>query len=157
MNRKFTKEDIIKKHQTNIKSAVGLFALTAALGVIYIVRYFITSNFNFYFGLSFTEVLLRKSADGSISTALAYCLSAVFLLAVFAVAAVILKKPRQLHSALGLYMVDFAFLTVYIATDLGSFTSDRVIDIIFHLIITVFLIVGLKSQKELRTKQAVTQ
>ncbi len=149
MNRKFTKEDIIKKHQTNVKSAVGLFALTAALGAIYIVRYFITDNFNFYFSLSFTEVWLRMSADGSINTALAYCLAAVFLLAVFAVAAVILKKPRQLHIALGLYMLDFAFLIVYLVINADSFTSDRLIDIIFHLIITVFLAVGLKSQKEL--------
>ncbi len=152
MNRNFTKEDIIKKHQTNVKSAVGLFALTAALGVIYIVRYFITDNFDFYFSLSFTEVILRKLAVDNISAPLGYSLIALFVLAVLAVAIVILKKPGWLHSALGLYMVDFAFLAVYIATDLGSFSSDRVIDIIFHLIITVFLIVGLKSQKELKAK-----
>ena len=53
MNKNFTKEDLIKKHETNVKSAASAFALSGILGLIYIVRFFITKNFDFYFSLTF--------------------------------------------------------------------------------------------------------
>ena len=67
MNKDFTKEDILKKHETNIKSASTAILLSGILGLIYVVRYILSGNFNFYFSLSFTDMLLRLSEDkGSI-------------------------------------------------------------------------------------------
>ncbi|MBQ7294799.1 MAG: hypothetical protein IJW86_01250 [Clostridia bacterium] len=149
MNKKFTKEDIIKKHQTNVKSAQGVFALAGMLGIIYIVRYFITGNFDFYFSLSFTQVWLTKIAEGTASADLGYSLSAIFIVAYFALCAVSAKKAKYLSNALSLYILDFAAL-IYSLITTPSFSADSLIDVILHVFVTVFLIAGIKSEKALR-------
>lgn len=149
MNKNFTKEDIIKKHQTNVKSAQSAFVLAGMLGIIYIVRYFITGNFDFYFSLSFTQVWLSKVADGTAAADLGYTLSAIFIAIYFALCVVIAKKPLHLPKALSLYILDFAALIYSLITS-TAFSSDSLIDVILHLFITVFLIAGIKSEKALR-------
>ncbi len=153
MNKNFTEEDIIKKHQTNVKSAQSAFALAGMLGIIYIVRYFITGNFDFYFSLSFTQAWLMKVAEGTASEDLGYSLIAVFIIAYLSLTAVIVKKPARLDSALGLYMIDFAYLIGCFIIKSSNITGDILIDVILHIFIIVFLIVGIKSEKKLREKQ----
>ena len=65
---KLTTQDKIKKMQTNIKSAQSIFVLSGILALIYVVRYFVTGNFNFYFSSYITEFAL-KAADENIASA----------------------------------------------------------------------------------------
>ena len=39
----------IKKHQTNIKSAVGAFGMSLIMTLVYLVKALLGQNFNFYF------------------------------------------------------------------------------------------------------------
>ena len=72
-------EVLQKKLETNIKSASSIFALAGILGIIFIVRYFIKGVFDFYFGLSFTEIMLILSNENAVPKALPYALIALFL------------------------------------------------------------------------------
>ena len=80
MRKDFTKEDIIKKHETNVKSAFTAYFLAFVLGLIYIVRYLIKQEFDFYFSLSFTDMMLKLESSGEISKAI--CIAAIVVFAV---------------------------------------------------------------------------
>ncbi len=152
MNKNFSKEDIIKKHQTNVKSAQGVFALAGMLGIIYIVRYFITGNFDFYFSLSFTQAWLMKIAEDPASEDLGYSMIAIFIIAYLGLTVAAVKKPARLDSALGLYMIDFAYLIWFFIIKSSNFTADILIDVTLHIFVIVFLIFGVKSEKVLSKK-----
>ena len=115
MKKDFTKEDIIKKHDTNIKSALTAYFLAGALGVIYIVRYLIKQEFDFYFSLSFTDVLLKLESAGEISKAV--CIAAIGIFAVIYVAVLILLMKNSAHiiTATAVYVFDFAALFYYVS------------------------------------------
>ena len=80
MKKDFTKEDIIKKHETNVKSAFTAYFLAAILGVIYIVRYLIKQEFDFHFSLSFTDMMLKLEHSGEISTMICIIAIAAFFI-----------------------------------------------------------------------------
>lgn len=150
MKKTFTKEDIIKKHQTNVKSATSSFILAGILGLIYIVRYFISENFNFHFSLAFTEWMLRLTDAGSLPKAAAIALVAVYVIIFAVITVLIAKNAKNLIFALCFYAVDALCLV-----GVGLFHGDSLepaffIDVILHLFLFVFLIVGMKSERALR-------
>ena len=55
MKKQFTEEEKKLKLETNIKSAMTGYFLSGVLGIIYIVRFIITKNFDFYFSLAFKK------------------------------------------------------------------------------------------------------
>lgn len=150
MNKNFTKEDIIKKHQTNVKSAITAFCLAGILGVAYVVRYFIVGNFNFYFSLAYTEGVLKFIENGSMVPTVGYIMIGVFAALYIAGIILIAKNPRTLYYALVVYVNDFVFLIYLILSNLSTFTPDRLIDVIIHIFITIFISVGVASEKKLR-------
>ncbi len=148
MKKNFTPEDIKKKHETNIKSAASGFSLAGVLGIIYIVRFFITKNFNFYFSLTFTELLLRTSDYGSTHNAFSYVLIAGFVIIYFIVAFLVAKNSKKLPLALGLYLFDcVCFIPLFIFH--GSIQPEYFIDVIVHLFVVIFLAVGIKSSRKI--------
>lgn len=150
MNKNFTKEDIIKKHQTNVKSAWTAFTLAGILGIIYIVRYFITGNFNFYFSLSFTEGMLKFIENDILSSSAGYTIIGAFVVVYILADILIALKPKNLIIALMVYAFDFAFLVYQILSNLNSFNPDRLIDVIIHCFIIIFISVGIFSERYLR-------
>lgn len=150
MNKNFTKEDIIKKHETNVKSALGGFPLAGVLGVIYIVRYFITGNFDFHFSLSIPEMMLKLSHWGEIAKPLAYGITAVFVLIYFALIILNIKNQKWLKASLVLYLVDFAALLVFMFAVIGNPDSAMYIEVIVHFFIILFLTVAVYSDKKLK-------
>ena len=147
MAKKFTEEELMKKHGTNIKSAVSGFGLAGVLGLIYIIRYFISGNFNFYFSLTFTELMLRLYDKGSLPLVAAIALIVVFVALYIAVVLLCSKKPEKLRLALGLYLADSLCLIGTFLLHEQNIQSDFFIDAIVHLFVILFLVVGVKSAK----------
>ena len=152
---KLTTQDKIKKMQTNIKSAQSTFALFGILGLIYVVRYFVTGNFNFYFSSYITEFAL-KAADENIASAVTLSSGASYaLLAVYAVLFLLccvlcLKSKLGLWACLTLHLTDYAALLVGTALSVfGSFREEILIDIIVHFFVLLFIVVGIYSTYKL--------
>lgn len=151
MKKQFTKEEILKKHQTNVKSAQGAFGLAGVLGIIYIVRYIIAGNFDFYFSLSVSEVSLRFASQGILSAAAAWCIIGIFLAAYLILTVLNMKNPRFLTASLALYATDCLCLGAYLIFAAPKpLSPDCFIDVIIHLFIIIFLVVGLKSTRAIK-------
>ncbi len=150
MNKNFTQEDIIKKHETNIKSASTAILLSGILGLIYVVRYIISGNFNFYFSLSFTDLLLRLSENKG-SIILPAVISIAYILAYTSLAVFSNKHTKLLYAGLGIYLFDFACLIYsFICVFPKPVDSAHFIDVIVHLFVITFIAVGIVSQKKIK-------
>ncbi|MBQ4267764.1 MAG: hypothetical protein IJB93_06185 [Clostridia bacterium] len=155
MSKTLSKQDKIKKLQTNIKSAQSTFALAGILALIYVVRYFVTGNFNFYFSSYITEFAL-KAADSNIPSAVslsssgAYCILAVYAIIFIVCCVFSLKAKHGLLACLIFYIVDFAAL-IYgaVMAPFGVVGEEIFIDIIVHIFVILFLSVGVYSVKKL--------
>lgn len=155
MSKTLSKQDKIKKLQTNIKSAQSTFALAGILALIYVVRYFVTGNFNFYFSSYITEFAL-KAADSNIPSAVslsssgAYCILAVYAIIFIVCCVFSLKAKHGLLACLIFYIVDFAALICgVVMSPFGVVGEEIFIDIIVHIFVILFLSVGVYSVKKL--------
>lgn len=152
MNKNFTKEEIIKKHETNIKSAATVILLSGVLGLIYAVRFFFKGDFNFYFSLSFTDMILKSGSENG-NVIVPSVISVIFIFIYLSLSVLSGKNTKLLYVALGMYLFDFCCL-------IGSliFLYEKpldpacLIDVIMHLFIIVFLVVGIKSEKAMRNE-----
>lgn len=154
MNKNFTKDDIIKKHETNVKSAFTGLSLAGILGVIYVVRYFITGNFNFHFSLSLPEMMLKLGHGYTVTPAVAYGITAAFFAVYFLVTVLAVKNPAFLKFGLALYAFDFLclffFMFVVLRQFPESFSTDLYIEVIIHIFTILFLSVGVYSHGKLK-------
>lgn len=150
MNKNFTKDDIIKKHNTNVISAGAMFIIVGVLGVIYIARFIIFGNFDFYFSLSFTDMLLKIGHEKG-SFLVPAILIAAFLIIYLVATLMAAKNSKFLILPLGVYLFDFAALITCMAFLWEKpLNPDCYIELIVHIIITIFLIVGVRSERKLR-------
>lgn len=148
MKKYFTKEEMLKKYETNIKSATSGFILAGVLGLIYIVRYIIKGNFDFYFSLTFTELMLRVSADGIIPKIVAFSLVITYVALFIILAILTAKNTKRLRFALAFYAFD-CFCLIPLAVFHGqSLAPEFFIDVIVHLFVILFISVGIKSEKK---------
>ncbi len=154
MSKQFTNDDILKKHQTNIKSATSGFVLVGILGIIYIVRFLFSGNFNFYFSLAFSELVLRLGDGGKIPEALGFVLTAVYVICFICIALLINKKTDNLKFALLFYAFDSICFVPLAFVLADSFAPDFFIDVIVHLFVILFIIVGIKSVNSLKKTKA---
>ena len=154
MNKNFTKDDIIKKHNTNVISAGAMFIIVGVLGVLYIARLIVFGNFDFYFSLSFTDMLLKIGQEKGAFLVPAILIAAfliIYLIAILMAA----KNSKFLILALGVYLFDFAALITCMAFLWEKpLNPDCYIDLIVHVIITLFLVVGVRSERKLRYLKA---
>lgn len=151
MKKKFTGEELIKSHKTNIKAATSLYTLAGALFAIYALRYFITGNFNFYFKLAFADMFLKLGDSGEIPFAVGVAVAVIAIIAYNIPGAFLMKKPELFLPAAVIYVADTICLLL---CDFVLFKkpegSDFIIDIITHLWVLLFVIVGLRSARELK-------
>lgn len=145
MAKNFTAEDIKKKHETNIKAAVSSYGLVGLLGIAYVVRYFIKGDFNFYFSLSFTELMLRLGDSGTISSLLSYGSVAVFAAVYIVVLIIMNKDAAKLKAGLWVYVFDSICLIPLGIT--GGIQPEFFIDVTVHLFVIVFIVVGCRSYR----------
>ena len=152
---KLTTQDKIKKMQTNIKSAQSVFVLSGILALVYVVRYFVTGNFNFYFSSYITEFAL-KAADENIASAVtlsngaSYALLAVYAVLFLLCCVLCLKSKIGLWACLTLHLTDYAALLAGTALSVfGSFREEIFIDIIVHFFVLLFIVVGIYSTYKL--------
>ncbi len=149
MNKNFTAEDIQKKLQTDVKSAQTVFTLAIVLGIIYVVRYFFTRNFDSFFSLSFTDTLLNLSNDGKIPFVAAIVLVCLYIGVYIVLSVLSLRNSKYFTACLGIYIFDFACLLLQILVIYkSSFSTDSLIDVILHLFVVTFLVVGIRSYKK---------
>ncbi len=150
MKKDFTQEDILKKHETNIKSASTAILLSGILGLIYVVRYILSGNFNFYFSLSFTDMILRLSENKD-SIILPSVISIVYILAYASIAVFSNKHTKLLYVGLGIYIFDFLCLIYsFVCVFPKPVDSAHFIDVVVHLFVITFLIVGIISQNKIK-------
>lgn len=148
-------EQLEKRFRTDIKSAQGVIAMATVLSLIYIVRFLFAKNFDFYFCTAVTEFFLKAAQfspdfNGSIPNAVSIGLIVFYLAACFAVVFLTQKKPERLWLALSIYSFDTVFmLWVKLSGFFGAFQSSDFIDIIFHLFVLAFLVVGIVGNKKL--------
>lgn len=154
MKKNFTAEEKIKVHNTNIKAAHSLYLLSGVLSLIYTARYFITGNFNFFFTLGISDMLLKLGDSGEISLILSYVLTAVFYLIYFGIGIAITKKQSLFPALLAIYSVDTACLLFcdFMLWEKPQ-NTDFLIDIICHFWVLLFLIVGTKSLVALKKEK----
>ena len=154
MNKNFTKEDIIKKHETNVKSANTAFSLAGVLGIIYVVRYFITGNFDFHFSLSLPEMMLKLGHGETVSPSVAYGVTAAFFAAYILITVLTVKNPEFIKLGLAFYAFDFLCLLFFMFVVLrqfpDSFSNDLYIEVIIHIFVILFLSVGVYSHRKLK-------
>ena len=151
MKKNFTKEDIIKKYKTNVTSAYTALSLAGLLGVIYVIRYFITGNFDFHFSLSIPETMLKLGHSETISPVAAYTVTAIFFAVYVLIIVLTLKNEKLLSAGLVLYALDFLCLLIFMFVIMkGVFSSSMYIEVIIHLFTILFLSVGVYSQKKLK-------
>lgn len=146
MKKQFTEEEKKLKLETNIKSAMTGYFLSGVLGIIYIVRFIITKNFDFYFSLAFNEFFLRRAHNEG-SYVFAYVLIAAYMAVYFIVALIAGKNSKRLSVALGMYVFDCVFLIPLFIMQ-GEIRPEMFIDVIVHAFVIIFLVVGVKSAKE---------
>ncbi len=144
----FTAEDRLKKHETNVKSAVSGYCLAGILGLVYIIRFIITKNLDFYFSLTFTRLLLVFGIEGKIGTAVSLVLSAGFVLVYFLMAVLAVRDAKRLWLCLGVYVID-CICFVPLAFALKGVTPDFFIDVIVHVFVIVFLAAGIVSSRKI--------
>ncbi len=151
-----SKPQLEKRYRTDIKSAQGVGAMALVLTIVYIVRWLFTKEFDFYFCTAVTEFLLKaaefsKDYSGSIPAAAAIAGVSVYIGLYIASVLLAQKNPTKLWLSLLLYSIDTVFL---IAVDLsgffGPFEKEYFIDIVFHALLLVFMIVGISSVKKLQ-------
>lgn len=160
---KLTTQDKIKKMQTNIKSAQSIFVLSGILALVYVVRYFVTGNFNFYFSSYITEFAL-KAADENIASAVtlsngaSYALLAVYAVLFLLCCVLCLKSKIGLWACLTLHLTDYAALLAGTALSVfGSFREEIFIDIIVHFFVLLFIVVGIYSTYKLPKLEGETE
>ncbi len=157
MNKKFTKEDIIKKHETNVKSANTALSLAGILGIIYVVRYFITGNFDFHFSLSLPEMMLKLGHGGAVGFPASYSVTAVFFAVYILTVVLILKNQNLLKLGLAVYAFDFICLLFFMFVVPGQlpdlFSTDLYIEVILHFFVILFLSVGVYSHGKLKNSE----
>ena len=152
---KLTTQDKIKKMQTNIKSAQSIFVLSGILALVYVVRYFVTGNFNFYFSSYITEFAL-KAADENIASAVtlsngaSYALLAVYAVLFLLCCVLCLKTKFGLWACLVLHLTDYAALIAGTALSVfGPFREEILIDVIVHFFVLLFIVVGIYATYKL--------
>lgn len=150
MKKNFTAEEIKKCHSTNVKASGSLYLLAGVLCLVYIARYFITHNFNFYFSLAVPDMLLKLGDSGEMNTVLSVVLAAVFMLVYFIVGIAVVKKPKLFPLMTVTYLADTVclFFCDFILWQRPQ-STDFLIDIICHIWVLLFLVVGMRSQKAL--------
>lgn len=148
MKKNFTKAEIVKCHETNIKAASSLYLLAGALCAVYIVRFFITKNFDFYFSLAFSDMFLKLGASGEISQAAGSIVAIAFLLIYFIVGILAAKKEKLYPLMLVVYAADFICLLFcdFILWQKPE-STDFLIDIICHIWVLLFVTVGFRSHR----------
>lgn len=149
-------EQLEKRYKTDIKSAQGIIAMVTVITLIYIVRRFFTGKFDFYFCTAVVEFLLkaaefspeyRGAIPGAAAIAGIVCCIAVYTAAVLLAQ----KRAQMLWLPLAIYLFDAVFLLVIDLTGyFGTFTDEHLIDIIFHIFVLLFLIVGMVASKRLK-------
>ena len=151
MKKNFTTEEIVKSHETNIKAATSLYTLAGALYAVYVVRYFITGNFNFYFKLAFADLFLQLGHSGEIPFFLGVILALLSLLIYILPGAKLMKNHKLFNVAAVIYVADtLCLLFCDFVLWQKPQNSDFIIDIICHLWVFLFVIVGLRSAKALK-------
>lgn len=155
---KLSDEGLVKRYRTDIKSAQGVIAMAAVLGIIYVIIGFMTGNWDFYFGISAVKLLVIKGADAQEleqTATMWLCFAGAAVCIALYIAAILLarRNSKKLWFGLVLYSIDTVFLVVIDAIGyFGSFKKEDVIDLIFHAFIMVFLVVGVSSVKKLEKK-----
>ena len=150
----------IKQHQTNIKSATGAFGISLVMTLVYLGKALLGRNFHFWFSNFVPEVLLKSAA---FTTSFDGDFSAVFLehwrgrlsltwfcvlFAAYAIVCVVLlllagKHPPLLWAIFALQLCDTVCLVVGRLYGIPNAVEETMfIDVIFHVLVLLFLLVG---------------
>lgn len=152
---KLSRDDLIKRYRTDIKSAQGVIAMATVLSLIFIIEGAFSRSFDFLFSTALTQFFLKAAEfspdfNGSLPTFVSIAGTAVCFL-LFIVALILARKDvKKLWFGLALYSFDTAFLIgVDISGYFGAFKKEDIIDLVFHAFIMVFLVVGIAAVRKL--------
>ncbi len=142
-----------KRYRTDIKSAQGVGAMSLILTLINVIFLLISKSY-FYFDTAVTHSLLKLVAqkqDFEESIALP-CIGIALYLALYIVGILLSQKnPKNLWILLVLYSIDTAVLLITeIFGVFEPFEKEDIIDMVFHVFLMLFLIVGVRAVKKLK-------
>ena len=166
----------VRRRQTNVKAAQGTFFLSLIMSAVYIARIYLRQSFNFFFCWFLPETLMRSAAFtqqyddafsapysewfkahlvGKLPGTVLLVLSLAVLALALATALFVTKKPKFLWLELILYGIDSALLLCGRLFAVPSpMTENGWIDVIFHAIILLLLVIGTVSHKKLGAAEA---
>ena len=165
-------EKQIKQHQTNIKSGVGAYGMALIMTLVYVIKALLGKNFHFYFSNFVPEVLLKSAAftsgyeadcsdaflaswRGALPTVWFCVFFALYAAACVALLLIAGKHPPFIWVLFAFHLCDTVLLLVGRWQGIPQGPTETMwIDVIFHVLVLLFLLVGgisgVKLPKELR-------
>ena len=150
------KDEKEKYYLTYIKSAQSTVALSLLLNLIFIIRTFFAKNTDFLFSLYSTEFALESSGfltdnNGTMSELSAIIIILAGMIPLTSALILAAKNAKHLSVCHIFYVLDFAFL-VYglICNPLSEVTDASYINLIFHLLNTLLICVGIYGERKIR-------
>lgn len=154
------KTEAPKYYSTYIKSAQGTVGLALILNLVYIIRAVFAKNLDFWFSFYITEFAVKASEfapsyQGSVSKLLSAVIIVVSAVVLIAPVALAMKKPEMLYPCLVLYALDTAFMAWgFVTNHFGDFSQASFIDVIFHVFVLFFIVLGIISGEKLKKFKA---
>lgn len=148
-----------KLYLSYIKSADTAITVAFVLNLVYVVRFILSRNFDFFFSLYTTQFALKGGGffgiyEGSISKSLSVIIVALSFLVLLAALLLPLKNPSFLTFSLIAYSLDTAFLIFgFIKNPFFDINEGSYIDLIFHLFILLFIFVGIYANNKLKNSE----
>lgn len=145
-----------KYYKSYIKSAQSTVALAALLNLVYVIRAVFAKNLDFWFSLYSTQFAIKASQfvpslAGNISKIACAAIILAGTLVLIIPDSISLKKPQWLWGCFAVYALDTVLMAWGFATNhFDDFSQGSVIDIIFHVFILLFILVGIISNNKLK-------
>lgn len=148
-------EELIRRYSTYVKSGAGAVVISLVTTIIYLVRMFVTGNVEFWLSTYITQFMVKSSSfvpeySGNMPKPAAIAVIAVCFIAMLIPTVLSQKNNKWLKISLALFSIDTLMNIVCVSLNVfHDFTQNSFIDIIFHLFILTFLIMGVYGSKKL--------
>lgn len=148
-------EELIRRYSTYVKSGAGAVVISLVTTIIYLVRMFVTGNVEFWLSTYITQFMVKSSSfvpeySGSVPKPASIAVIAVCFIAMLIPTVLSQKNSKWLKISLVMFLIDTLMNIVCVSLNVfHDFTQNSFIDIIFHLFILTFLIMGVYGSKKL--------
>lgn len=149
------REELTRRYSTYVKSGAGAVVISLVTTLIYLIRLCVTGNAEFWLSTYITQFMVKSSSfvpeySGNVPKPASIAVIAVCFIAMLIPTVLSQKNSKWLKISLALFSIDTLMNIVCVSLNVfHDFTQNSFIDIIFHLFILTFLIMGVYGSKKL--------